>query len=146
LLRERGKISDVQKRQRAARAIAAYLVQLSAVGFIVKAASSVGSETLIEDVQAVAKKRNTTAFRLIELSASLDTLKRIPRDKIESLIDETKDELVPNRVLQFLILRHLYMFRTTEMEKQWLASKGAVGLRIQKGIEMKTAKIKKLRK
>jgi len=144
-LRERAKIMDPTKRQRLARELTAVIVHITAFAFVYKAASSVSAESLIDDIRAVAQKNDTTAFRLIELAATLETLKTLPRDKIEKLAERTKSDLVPHRMLQFLIVRHLYMFRTSEKDKQWLASKEVIALRTQQAIEMKTAKIKKLR-
>lgn len=145
-LLERGKITNTEKRQRIARELAAVIVQIPVLGFVLKAALSVSSESLIEDICAVSLKTNTPALRFIELAAILDTLKKLPKDKIERLFDETKGKLIPHRLLQFLILRHLYMFRTREQDKQWLASKEIVGMRTQHAIDLKTAKTKKLKK
>ncbi len=142
ILRERVKITDGEKRQKIAKEFAAIIVHLTAFGFIHKAASSVSAESLIEDIRSVANKTDTPAFRLIELAACLETTKKIPQEKIDTLISQTKDNQVSSRLLQTMVLRHLYMFRTTEMEKQWLASKGIVELRTQQVIEMQTKKIK----
>jgi hypothetical protein len=146
MLRDRGKIKDPEKRQKIARELLAIIIQVIALGFIHKAASSVSSESLMDDVRAVAKKNDTPAFRLIELATKLDTLKRLPKEDIEKLARETEGELVSNRTLQLLILRHLYMFRTSEMDKQWLSGKKVVSIRTQKAIDIKSAKSKRLKK
>ena len=144
-LRDRAAITDVARRERIARETVALVVQLTALGFVLKAASSVGAESLLEDIRTVTKENDTAAFRLIELAVALDTVKKLPRDKIDALVEETEGNLVPRRLLQFLVLRHLYMFRTSEQEKQWLASKSVVAIRTQQAIDMKTLKAKKLK-
>jgi hypothetical protein len=145
-LRDRAKIEDPAKRQQIARELVALVVQITALGFVQKAASSVSSEALLDDVRGVAKKNGTTAYKLIRLATELDTLKRLPKDLIEELIEETEGRVLANRTLQLLVLRHLYMFRTTEMDRQWLSSKKVVGIKTQKSIDVKTSRVKKLKK
>jgi hypothetical protein len=65
---------------------------------------------------------------------------------MEILLKDFKDDFVASRVLQTLVLRRLYMFRTDERDRQWLDSKGLVRLEHQHAVEFTTRKSKILAK
>lgn len=89
------------------------------------------------------RKTSRTSAKLIAIGVKLDGPGRIPRE-IEKLKDELDGDFIALRVLQILVLRRLYMFRTDEADRQWLASKQFVGLQYQQSIEFKTRKTKLL--
>ena len=105
---------------------------------------SISSDDLLEDIRTASNSLGTPASRLIAVGVKLDGPGRIPRREIENLLEEGTNDFIATRVLQILVLRRLYMFRTEESDKQWLASKKIVDLSYQHALEYKTRKSKHL--
>lgn len=130
--------ADEKKRLEIARRLLAELVQFSVFGFIAKAVTSVSADDLTEDIETAAKHIGSPAANLIAVGVRLDSPKDLPRKVISKLLDEVKNDFVAMRVLQMLTLQRLYMFRTTEQDKQWLDSQRILGLQMQHAVDMKT--------
>jgi hypothetical protein len=64
---------------------------------------------------------------------------------MRNLLDEVKADFIAMRVLQMLTLRRLYMFRTSERDKQWLDSQKVLGIKMQHAVDMRTRGTKLLR-
>lgn len=133
---------DLEKRRGIARSFFAHLIQMASFGFIAKAVSSISSDVLQEDIDSAAGVLNTPAARLIAIGTKLDSPKALPKPDLKALIEESKSDFVAFRVLQFLILQHLYMFKTDERDKQWLASVKVIDIRTQHAIEFRTQRTK----
>ena len=129
---------DDNKRLEIARRLLAELVQFSVFGFIAKAVSSISADDLTEDIETAAKNIGSPAANLIAAGVRLDSPKDLPRKVISKLLDEVKTDFVAMRVLQMLTLQRLYMFRTSEQDKQWLDSQKILGLQMQHAVEMNT--------
>lgn len=145
MLAKQKALSSDEERGKAARHLLAWLLQTSAAGIILKAIVSVSSDELLEDIRSAAQAIDAPSARLIATGVKLDGPGRLPQKEIESLLKEFSDDFIAARVLQLLILRRLYMFRTDERDKQWLASKELVGLEFQHAVEFKSRKAKLLR-
>lgn len=143
LLAKRKVLGSDEERQKAARQLLAWLLQSSAAGLIIKAVVSISSDDLMEDIKSASNAIGTPASRLISVGVKLDGPGRIPRE-IEKLSEELKGDFIATRVLQILVLRRLYMFRTEEADRQWIASKKIVELHFQHVLEFKTRKSKLL--
>jgi hypothetical protein len=130
--------ADDNKRLEIARRLLAELVQFSVFGFIAKAVTSVSMDDLVDDIETAAKHIGSPAANLIAVGVRLDSPKELPRKVISKLLDEVKTDFVAMRVLQMLTLQRLYMFRTTEQDKQWLDSQKILGLQMQHAVDMKT--------
>lgn len=129
---------DDQRRLEMARRLLAELVQYSVFGFIAKAITSISSDDLNDDITTAAKKIDSPAANLIAIGVKLDSPRELPRKLIGNLLEEIKSDFVAMRVLQMLTLRRLYMFRTSEQDKQWLDSQEILGLQMQHAVELKT--------
>jgi hypothetical protein len=110
---------DETQRRLSAQKVAAHIMQLITCGFLMRAANSVSSENLSQDVYAVVCKKEIS-FRLIELAILLDSPKSIPRQKLEDLYRDQKKDLIVGQVINMMVLRRLYMFHTSESDMQWL--------------------------
>jgi hypothetical protein len=144
-LKYQAKLDDDEARMKIAKHIAARLIQGMSLGFICKASSSVNAEALREDIAATVKRLNSPAFRLIELGVLLDSAAAIPRDPLLKVKEDTKSEAISASLLHLLILRRLYMFRTSEKDKQWLAAKIDMDLTMQHAVDFRTSKVKRLK-
>lgn len=144
LLRTMNKDDDDDKRKKLAQRLLAQLMQISSFGFIAKTVTSISSDELVEDIDSAAKKIGTPAAKLIAAGVRLDSPRDLPKPELRSLLADIKDDFIAMRVLQMLTLRRLYMFRTSEQDKQWLASQSVLGLKMQHAVEMNTRNQKKL--
>jgi len=144
MLEKRNVISDQNERQKMAKRLLAYFLQLVSYGFVAKAVSSVSSDALQEDVDAAAKSLNSPAAKLIALGVRLDGPGKLPRSELSKAITETKSDFMAARVLQFLTLRRLYMFRTSAQDQQWLASQEVLDIKAQQAVAFRTRRTKLL--
>jgi hypothetical protein len=133
-LLRKGKVDKEEDRKAIARRVVASLVQIITFSFLLRAAQSVSSDSLSEDVREVVKKNPTLAFRLIEVNIILDSPKAIPRQKLKQLHKDLSKDLLGARLLQIMVLNRLYMFKTSEQDMQWLNGELNIGLGIQHAI------------
>ena len=119
------------RRKRFAESVTATLVLGVTAGLLMRAADAVNAQSLVEDVDGACKANSTIAFRLIELMVSLDSQKVIPRQRTRSLYKDTVDDPFASRLLQWMVLYRLYMFRTDERDMQWLANELKLDLKLQ---------------
>lgn len=113
--------NDDEVRKKVARRVAAAIVEMVTFSMFSTAAQSANSDSLSEDVRNVVDRKKTLAVKLIELLISLDSSRPIPRPQIKKLHLEAKGDVVATRLIQLMVLRRLYMFKTTEADMQWLA-------------------------
>ncbi|MDO9238158.1 MAG: metallophosphoesterase [Aquabacterium sp.] len=144
LLAKNKVFANETERQKAARQLLAWILQSSAAGLVIKCVVSISSDDLLEDIRTASNSLGTPASRLIAVGVKLDGPGRIPHREIEKLLAEVANDFIATRVLQILVLRRLYMFRTEESDRQWLASKKIVDLKYQHALEFKTRKSKHL--
>lgn len=145
-LLRKGKVDSEEERKTIARKVAASLIQLVSFGFMMRAAQSANSESLLEDVRGVVRKHDTPAFKLIELGILLDSPRPIPRPQLKALYSEIKHDLVASRVLQIFVLNRLYMFKTSEQDMQWLSKELDIDLGMQHAITYQEKHQRKLAK
>lgn len=145
LLAKNRSFASEEERQKAARQLLAWLLQSASAGFILKAVASISSDELVEDIRSAAGSIGSPAARLIATGVKLDSPHRLPIKEMGRLLEDIKDDFVATRVLQILTLRRLYMFKTDEADRQWLASKELIGLQHQHAVEFQTRKSKLLK-
>lgn len=145
MLEKRHALKDETERRELTKRLMANFLQLIAYGFVAKAVSSVSSDALQDDINAAAKAIDSPAARLIALGVQLDAPGKLPRPAISKCIEETEGDLLASRVLQFLTLRRLYMFRTSAQDQQWLASQDVLEIKAQQAIGFRTRQTKLLR-
>ncbi|CDN89575.1 MULTISPECIES: metallophosphoesterase family protein [Hydrogenophaga] len=144
VLAKRKEAGTEEERKKMAQQLVAWLLQTSTAGFLLKAIVSTSSDALIDDIRAAAGTIGSPAARLIATGVKLDSPGRLPQREMEKLLDDFGSDFIAVRVLQMLTLRRLYMFKTDERDKQWLASKGVVTLPYQHAVEYKTRNTKLL--
>lgn len=145
MLEKRHAIKDESARREMSKRLLAHFLQLVSYGFVAKAVSSVSSDALQEDVEAAAKSMNSPAARLISLGVRLDGPGKLPRAELSKSITDTQGDFMAARVLQFLTLRRLYMFRTSAQDQQWLASQDLLDIKAQQAVDFRTRRSKMLR-
>lgn len=145
MLEKRHAIKDENERREISKRLLAHFLQLVSYSFVAKAVSSVSSDALQEDVEAAAKSMNSPAARLIALGVRLDGPGKLPRVELSKSIADTQGDFMAARVLQFLTLRRLYMFRTVAQDQQWLASQDLLDIKAQQAVGFRTRRTKMLR-
>lgn len=139
-IKRKGKIGSEKECKRIARQVVSNLIQLVSFAFVLKAAQAVNSDSLLEDVRNVVKRNGTLAFRLIDVCIHLDSPKGFPHQKLRCLFKEAKNDLVAERLLRIMVMNRLYMFKTTEIDMQWLNSELGINIGIQHAITYKEHK------
>lgn len=145
MLEKRHAISDENERQKIAKRLLAQFLQIVSYGFVAKAVSSVSSDILQDDVEAAAKSIDSPAARLIALGVRLDAPGKLPRAGLSKAISDTKGDFMAHRVLQFLTLRRLYMFRTSAQDQQWLSSQNVLDIKAQQAVSFRTRQTRHLK-
>lgn len=87
-------------------------------GFIKKISRSVGSDKLTMTFANILSENDHPSFHLIDTSIKLDYKVGLPMDKIKNLEAKLSGNAVAYRVLQQLVLDYIYMFPTSEQDKQ----------------------------
>ena len=145
MLERNHRIADETERHEIAKRLLAQFLQFASYGFVAKAVSSVSSDSLQEDVDAAAKSLDSPAARLISLGVRLDGPGQLPRRELSKAKAETEKDFMGARVLQFLTLRRLYMFRTSAQDQQWLSSQEVLDIKAQQAIAFRTRQTRILR-
>jgi hypothetical protein len=114
--------------------------------FIKKISDAINSENLREVIHAVTQENPSNAYKLVELTVRLDSPDPIPFRDIEQIKDENAGNLFLQRMLQAQAIVHIYMFDTTEQDKQRLADLLKIQIKQQHLVDMKTKDTKKLSK
>lgn len=138
-MERRGKGASSQEREAAARKMIADMVQAISVGVIASTARAANSDDLAEDVGNVVAESGTTAFKLLELAMILDSAKPLPKAKLEALFADSRQNIVVRRIILFLVIGRLYMFKTTETDMKWVSSKLGIPLTQQHQISYQNA-------
>ncbi|XGA80810.1 hypothetical protein OR573_03915 [Halomonas sp. CH40] len=89
--------------------------------FIHKAAASVSSAKLKEVISEVAKEKDLVAYKLIDLSTRMEVPGNIPFAYISEIKRITEGNHFSRRLLESVVIRHLYMFKTSDADKQRLS-------------------------
>ena len=113
------------------------LMGLVATLSIASSGSFVASEKLREDVSNVVGNNPTNAYRLIEASTLLLKPGLINMDKVKKLAEDIRDNAYAFGVLQSLGYYHMYMFHTSEPQKQALSQVLDISFGVAKSIDLK---------
>lgn len=89
-------------------------------GMILKPAAAVSSIELREVIDKVVLDNPTTAFKLIKTASELELPQAINFSAIKKLSAEVEGDMFSRRILQSLALKHLYLFKVAERDKQSL--------------------------
>ncbi|MCW5886715.1 MAG: metallophosphoesterase [Anaerolineales bacterium] len=133
-IQRKGKVENEEERKSIARKVVAGIVQIVTFVFLMRAAQSASSDSLLEDVHDLVRRNGSPAFKLIELGILLDSPKAIPRQKLKQLHEEVEKDFIAGRVIQIMVLNRLYMFKTAEKDMQWLSEELKIDLGIQHAI------------
>jgi len=98
-------------------------------GVVGKAAESIGSEKLKEDIDIIVCEEGSNAYKLIQAAIYLIAPNKLPIDKLRALAKELERNGIAYTILQGLVLYHIHMFHTTVAERQQLGAALKINLK-----------------
>jgi hypothetical protein len=113
--------------------------------FFRKIGGSVGSRNLHPAIKQLLSQDVSSAYRLAEVAAFLETPGPIPIDKLRNLNSEFSSKPLPAAILGRLALTRVYMYETTQVEKQQLFATLGIKVERQQAIDVRTTHTKKAR-
>ncbi len=107
-------------------------------GVIKRIVNSLGSDKLIaifDDIRKTSPEYPT--IQLICIAIKLEFSKEIPKSEIEKLYNSLRKNPFTQRLLQEMIVQHLYLNVVDYRDKQWIASKTGIPMKTQRLIQSK---------
>lgn len=99
--------------------------------FIQKAASSVGSAYLKDNLQSVVESDQSLGYSLIEMGYQFDLPESIPFPKLRALNKSVEKNVFSRALLRSMALRHLHLFKVPYKDKQRLCEELEITLNKQ---------------
>lgn len=118
-LAEQGGDQTPESRRALAQKVVGSIVLGITFGFVRKVAESVGAEAIAEDLRAVVRVDENLGRMLIHVATVLDGQRPLPRVEIERIRKVGAGSLIVDRVIQVLVVYHMYMFRTSYADIRW---------------------------
>ncbi len=98
-----------------------------------KIADSIGYDELIPVFEEINAGANVTpVMKLVYLAIKLEFTKEIPKKELESVYLEFSGNPIAQRLLQELVIQHLYMNEVEYRDRQWISSKLKLPVRTQR--------------
>lgn len=115
---------------------------MSTFGIIKRVTNAIGYEKLSGTFEDILTQHNTNAVKLIDTSIKLDHNKSFPWTDIQNLKGETDKNYLANIVLKNLVINYLYVFVTSESDKQKICDLLGIKMEQQRMIDA-TSKVKR---
>lgn len=112
----------VDERRKKAKEVAFQLLGMIGFGTIAAMSSYVASDKLREDIRNVVQNNPTNAYRLVEIATRLLRPGNPPLQDVKKLAEDLKDQPYAFQILQTLGFQHMYLYHTSESDKQALCS------------------------
>ena len=135
--------SDKSKQNDVARQALFSFIGAVTYGFLFKASSAVGSEHLRNVARQLVQETPSMSFRLIDLSNRLDAQTALPFGDIKKLSADSKNNIFAHRLLETIVLRYLYFYKTSEQDRQKVCQILGVPIVKQQQLEMLSKSQKK---
>lgn len=110
------------ERRKKAKEVAFHLLGMMGYGTIAAMSSYVASDKLREDIRNVVQNNPTNAYRLVEIATRLLRPGSPPLQDVKRLAEDLKDQPYAFQILQTLGFQHMYLYHTSESDKQALCS------------------------
>lgn len=106
-----------------------------------KISNSVGSSELMPIFEKIASEdSDSVAKRLIQISIELEFNKKIPKKVLEDAFLELEKNPISQRLLQEIVVQHLYLNHVSYTDRQWISEKLCVPIEAQRTIQGKKEK------
>lgn len=105
-------------------------------GVLSKIASSMGSREATEVYQEIENEIGSPAIKLISQAIELQFLKRVDDDRLRNLAEEFSGNVVCRRILQEIVIQHIYMHAVGYKEKQRISQVLGLPMSTQRNQEL----------
>lgn len=136
---------DKEKSDRAAKKFIFSIIGSVADSFLSRQGEIIGSPKLQDSIDDVASKNGGLTYKLVSISAQLSYPNHAPVEDIKRLAEDLGSNYFGYKILQGMAARHMYMYSLPQSERHALASAVGIDIHSQKGIEMRSEGVKKLK-
>lgn len=106
---------------------------------IQKIANSLGSEELMPIFEEISSKHpESPVIQLIHITIQLEFTKKIPKKEIYDMYLKLKNNPIAQRLLQELVIQHLYLNCVDYRDKQWISDTLKLPIKSQQILQNKT--------
>lgn len=138
------RIEDNPEQQiKKAKRFVSILVEGSAIAFIKKISSSIGTESLRQTYDELVRKYNRLAVKIIDLSVKLDHFEQFPSDEFDKLIKDVNkhNNMFASLLLKHLAVDHFYRYTIPRSTKQRYCEKLGIELKTVQLLEHRQSKL-----
>lgn len=136
---------DKEKSHETAKKFIFSVVGNVADAFLSRQGEIIGSPKLKDSIEDVANKNDGVTYKLVSISAQLSYPNHAPIAQIKKISKDLESNYFGYKILQGLAARHMYMYSLPLTERQELASAVSIDVHNQRGIELRSGNIKKLK-
>lgn len=144
VIARRGVEDDHERRVLQARKFVFGILSMIAFAFVRKAAVSVATPNLARVIDKVVELHDSNANRLIKMAIELDSAGGLNLANIQRLNADLKGNAFAQSVLQQAVMLHIHLFKTTDYEKQKVASELNIQVKDQRAIDFVSRKAKRV--
>jgi hypothetical protein len=136
-LESKAEIKDEQKRKAIAKRFCYQIIGSITTSLIIRPAAAVSSAELRTIISETVDDHPSTAFKLIRVASELELPGDLNFEQIRNLYQSVKGDMFCQRILQTLILKHLYFFKVSEDDKQRICSATEIPIEYQHKIDFR---------
>jgi hypothetical protein len=111
--------------------------------FIQRIGASVGSKSMAPAIKRYVDNNDTISNQLVRMTSALETPDRIPLQDLSKLHDRVSKQAFAQSVLRMIVLSRIYMYKTSEAEKQQVFQEMNIRVSTQHAIDYSTRKAKR---
>lgn len=112
--------------------------------FIRRIGSAVGSRSMMPAVNRYVDNNGTIANQLVGMTSALEMPDRIPFQELRALNERVSKQAFAQSVLRWIVFTRIYMYKTSDAEKQQVFQEMNIQVSTQHAIDYKTRKAKRL--
>ena len=121
---------------REARKIFLMLCYGTSYSIIKKISNSLGAKELIPIFEEISKNnKKSPAIQLIQIAIQLEFDKKIPKAEISKLFQELEGNPIGQRLLQELVIQHIYLNTVSYQDMQWISEKLKLPIQAQRQMQ-----------
>ena len=137
--------ANLADRERAVKVRIFQVVGRYSFWFIRRIGSAVGSKSMAPAIKRYVDNNDTIANRLVGMTSELETPDRIPFQDLRKLNERVSKQAFAQSVLRLIVLTRIYMYKTSEAEKQQVFQELDIQVSVQHAIDYTTRKAKRAR-
>lgn len=136
--------SNTTEKERAVKIKIFQVIGRFSFWFIRRIGSAVGSKSMAPAINRYVENNDTIANQLVGMTSALETPDRIPFNDLRKLNERVSKQAFAQSVLRWIVLTRIYMYKTSEAEKQQVFQELDIQVSAQHAIDYTTRKAKRL--